>query len=191
MEKESIERNVEDIFSLYTEFGAGDYIGEPVSQMEHMSQAAQFAMAAGVDDELILAAFFHDIGHLLAERLHSDTMDGYGAVDHEKTGAEYLALMGFSGRICSLIENHVQAKRYLTLKRPGYFEKLSDASLKTLAFQGGRMSETEALVFESDPFFAAHIQLREWDEQAKLAGIELLDIEMLKDKASIVLGKRA
>ena len=30
---------VNEIFSLYESYGAADYIGEPVSQIEHMCQA--------------------------------------------------------------------------------------------------------------------------------------------------------
>ena len=58
---------VKEVFSLYEKHGDEDYIGEPVSQLEHMSQAALLAEEEGYDDEVILAAFFHDIGHLCAE----------------------------------------------------------------------------------------------------------------------------
>lgn len=180
MKNASIDVRVEDIFELYTSFGADDYIGEPVSQVEHMSQAAELAIAGGADKEMVLAAFFHDLGHLLASRVHAESMDGYGAVDHEKLGSDYLNQMGFSRRLCSLIKNHVQAKRYLTLTRPGYYDKLSEASLKTLEFQGGRMTESEADRFEADPWFKDHIRLREWDEQAKIEHVPVLDIEMMK-----------
>ena len=54
----------EEIFGLYDRYGGEDYIGEPVSQVEHMSQAAALAQNEGHDDEVVLAAFFHDIGHL-------------------------------------------------------------------------------------------------------------------------------
>ena len=36
---------VEEVFGLYRQYGTDDYIGEPVSQIEHMSQAAELAMA--------------------------------------------------------------------------------------------------------------------------------------------------
>lgn len=51
------EQAIADVFGLYEQYGTADYIGEPVSQLEHMSQAAQLAMAEGVDDEVVLAAF--------------------------------------------------------------------------------------------------------------------------------------
>ncbi len=189
MENLLIQAKIADIFELYTAFGADEYIGEPVSQLEHMSQAAAFALGEGADDEIVLAAFFHDIGHLLAGRVHAASMNGYGALDHEQLGADYLESMGFSTRICSLIKNHVQAKRFLTLTRPGYYEKLSLASLKTLEFQGGIMTESEAERFRLDPWFEEHIRLRIWDEQAKEVAVPVIDIEKIKDLANKLLLK--
>jgi len=58
------EETAEFIISLYHQFGNEDYIGEPVSQLEHMCQCAELAEKEGYDEEVILAAFFHDIGHL-------------------------------------------------------------------------------------------------------------------------------
>lgn len=165
-----IQQRVDEILSLYEKFGNEDYIGEPVSQIEHMCQCAQLAEASGADEELILAAFFHDIGHLCEFAFPEKKlqhMDGVGIVDHEKLGATYLLSKGFSEKIANLVQSHVQAKRYLTFKYPEYLEKLSKASVKTLAFQGGVMTKEEAEAFESDPLHKLYIQLRRWDEEAK------------------------
>ena len=162
------EKTAEEVITLYRQFGEEDYIGEPVSQIEHMCQCAQLAEAEGYDEEVILAAFFHDIGHLCEQIMPVKQMDGYGIVDHEKLGADYLLSKGFSETIASLVENHVQAKRYLTLRYPDYYDQLSPASKKTLEFQGGRMTQDEAISFEADPLFELHIKLRRWDEKAKL-----------------------
>jgi predicted HD phosphohydrolase len=89
-------------------------------------------------------------------------------VDHEKLGAGFLLNLGFSEDIASLVRNHVQAKRYLTYRYESYYNKLSEASKKTLEFQGGRMSAGEAALFEEDKLFELHIRLRQWDEKAKL-----------------------
>ena len=172
---------VEAVFGLYQQHGAEDYIGEPVSQIEHMSQAAQLAMAEGFDDEVVLAAFFHDIGQLCAEG--AENMGGYGVVSHERLGADYLREAGFSERMARLVEYHVQAKRYLTLRQPGYYALLSEASIRTLGYQGGVMSEAEADAFERDPLCALSLRMRAWDEQAKHANVPLIDLHMLKDKA--------
>ena len=50
---------VDEVFALYENYGDEDYIGEPVSQLEHMSQAAALADEEGYEDEVVLAAFFH------------------------------------------------------------------------------------------------------------------------------------
>ena len=181
----SPEQAIADVFGLYEQHGAADYIGEPVSQIEHMSQAAQRAMAEGFDDEVVLAAFFHDIGHLCGQG--GENMGGFGVVSHERLGADYLRRMGFSERLASLVEYHVQAKRYLTFSQPGYYARLSEASRRTLAYQGGVMSLGEAQAFEQDPLCAVSLRMRHWDEQAKELNVPLLDLEVLKAKARKVL----
>ncbi|MBL7767983.1 MAG: HD domain-containing protein [Flavipsychrobacter sp.] len=170
------------IFSLYEQFGAEEYAGEKVSQLEHMVQAAQLAMEEGYDDEVVLAAFLHDVGHLLPVHDVSETMDGYGVMDHEKVGADWLLSLGMGERMCKLIASHVNAKRYLTWKYPSYYEQLSDASKKTLEYQGGRMEEAEAKAFEADPLFDLYIRMRTWDEAAKIEGKPLPELEELKQK---------
>lgn len=181
----SAEQAIAEVFGLYERHGAADYIGEPVSQIEHMSQAAQRAMAEGFDDEVVLAAFFHDIGHLCGQG--GANMGGYGVVSHERLGADYLRRAGFSERLAKLVEYHVQAKRYLTFSEPDYYARLSEASRRTLGYQGGVMSAEEARAFEQDPLCAVSLRMRHWDEQAKEMHVPLLDLELLKAKARQVL----
>ncbi|MFZ5970532.1 MAG: phosphonate degradation HD-domain oxygenase [Bacteroidota bacterium] len=183
----SIEQRLDHLFSLYRQFGDADYIGEPVSQLEHMSQSAQLAINEGYDDEVVLAAFFHDIGHICVQADEQNQMGGFGAKRHEQIGADYLRSLGFPERVAQLVENHVQAKRYLTCRFPNYYQQLSEASKQTLAWQGGPMSEEEARVFEQDPLFETSLLLRKWDELAKETNLPVIDLELLKDKARRVL----
>ncbi|VVN49444.1 phosphonate degradation HD-domain oxygenase [Pseudomonas fluorescens] len=176
------EQVIAEVFGLYERFGDSDYIGEPVSQIEHMSQAAERAMAEGFDDEVVLAAFFHDIGHICAAE-SAENMGGFGVVSHERLGADYLRRAGFSERMARLVEYHVQAKRYLTLKEPGYYERLSEASRRTLAYQGGVMTIDEAEAFERDPLCEVSLRMRQWDEQAKEMWVPVMDLGLLKEKA--------
>lgn len=171
---------VDEVFALYEAHGNDDYIGEPVSQLEHMSQAANLALAEGYDDEVILAAFFHDIGHLCAAGSAVESMDGMGNVNHEQIGADYLLARGFSNRVAKLVNGHVIAKRYLTYKYPEYFDKLSPASRVTLGFQGGPMNAIEAATFETDPDLDIIIRMRFWDDEAKLTEIPVDNINQLK-----------
>ena len=177
MKIEEANKVADEVLDLYIRFGNEDYIGEPVSQIEHMCQAARFAERENYDEEVVLAAFFHDIGHLCEHIMEVEYMDDYGIVDHEKIGSIYLSGKGFSKRITKLVASHVDAKRYLTFKNPAYYEKLSEASRKTLTFQGGKMSPEEATQFENDELFTLYLTLRNWDEMAKEKGIPLPPLE--------------
>lgn len=183
----TVEQKVNEVFSWYLLRGTDDYIGEPVSQIEHMSQAAQLAMVEGYDDEVVLAAFFHDIGHICKPDADAASMGGYGVISHERIGAEYLRTCGFSERVAKLVESHVQAKRYLTLRKPGYYAQLSEASRRTLEYQGGVMTEDEADAFEQDPLCQISLRMRQWDERAKVANVPVIDLQVLKDKATNLL----
>lgn len=187
MKKEEAEIIVNEIFSLYENHGNADYIGEPVSQLEHMCQAAQLAEEEGYDDEVVLAAFFHDIGHLCEFIMPVELMEGVGVLDHESIGQAYLVNKGFSERIAKLVRSHVEAKRFLTFKFPAYFEKLSDASKLTLQHQGGRMNAEEAEAFETDPMFELFIKMRTWDDLAKITNKALPDLNRYKQMAVLHL----
>ena len=182
---------VAEVFSLYEQYGNADYIGEPVSQLEHMSQSAQLAMDEGFDDEVVLASFFHDIGHICVMNNEENNMGGFGVKSHERIGADYLREKGFPERVAKLVENHVQAKRYLTFKNPEYLKQLSEASKKTLEFQGGVMSEQEATLFEHNPLFETSILMRKWDELAKETNLPVIPMTIMKEKALRMLSNNS
>lgn len=178
--KSMLQQRLDAIFGLYEISGSNEYVGEPVSILEHSFQAAQLAENEGFDDDVILAAFFHDIGHFLPNQ---NEMNGLGNISHEIAGANFLYKNGFSNRIASLVRNHVEAKRYLTFKFPHYFDKLSEASRQTLAFQGGRMTEREAQAFEQMPMFELYLSMRHWDDTAKEVELKNPDLEKYKKLA--------
>jgi len=178
--EEKITATVAEIINIYISYGNEDYVGEPVSQIEHMCQCAELARASNASDDVILAAFLHDIGHLYAmafPETEASYMDKFGLVDHEKIGADYLLKKGFSPDVASMVANHVEAKRYLTYKDENYYHQLSDASKKTLDFQGGKMNEAEAEAFEKNPLHNHYLTLRRWDEQAKIVKTPLPDLQ--------------
>lgn len=178
--RQTIAKITNEIFDLYEKYGQADYIGEPVSQIEHMSQSAQLAIKEGYDDDVVLAAFLHDIGHICVQSLEESSMDGYGTKSHEQIGADFLREKGFPEKMARLVEYHVQAKRYLTFKFPEYYDNLSEASKRTLEFQGGKMNSIEASKFETDPLFEISIAMRKWDEQAKEIGVPIIPLSELK-----------
>lgn len=112
--------NIDDLFNLYITYGNQNYIGENVSQIEHALQSALAAEKDGYSNEVVLAAFLHDSGHLLGQKLNEPQMKAsgtvYGVVDHEKLGACCLRSLNVPENICYLVENHVFGKRYLVYK---------------------------------------------------------------------------
>ena len=162
--------NADRLLSILESAELVDYFGEPVSQQAHALQCANLAKQSNADEETILAALFHDIGHL-CESDSSVNKSSLGVIDHDVVGAHFLKQYGMSDKVCRLVLGHVQAKRYLTYINPAYFESLSDASKATLALQGGPMTKEEAIAFETDPLFSLKIKIRNWDEQAKVIGL--------------------
>ena len=112
---------------LFEAHGNSNYIGEPVSIIEHSLQAAYFTKkkSAVEDQELVIANLLHDIGHALGlEVKQKMEMDGCGVVDHEHVGANFLLKLGFPERVCKLTRAHVQAKRFLCFDRADYYANL-------------------------------------------------------------------
>lgn len=159
------------VMSLFNERGGEEYFGEEVTQLQHAVQAAEIARELRPDDpEFITAAFLHDLGHIcISQDSEAKLMDGFGLKNHEKAGADFLLGLGFSEKVARLVECHVEAKRYLVSTDASYFEALSEASKITLMHQGGKMEAEEIAIFEADPFFVLHIELRRIDERAKSA----------------------
>ncbi|GAB2791677.1 HD domain-containing protein [Rhabdobacter roseus] len=170
------QETLREIRELFDQFGREPYYGEEVSQFEHAAQAAELARRDGYDEEVQLAAFLHDIGHMLPVTDPADLMEEYGRRDHESAASDWLQERGFSQKVGTLIENHVNAKRYLTYKYPEYLRALSHASLQTLRFQGGPMPEAEATAFEQNPHFGLIIRMRRWDEAAKMTDYPTPDL---------------
>ena len=65
---------------------------------------------------------------------------------------------------------HVEAKRFLATTEAGYIDRLSAASLQSLALQGGPMSQAECEAFRANPFHDAALKLRSYDEMGKVVG---------------------
>jgi 2-amino-1-hydroxyethylphosphonate dioxygenase (glycine-forming) len=64
--------------------------------------------------------------------------------------------------------------RYLTAVDPAYYDGLSEASKQSLRFQGGPFAGDELEAFEQDSLKDEMVNLRKWDDHAKIVGIENL-----------------
>jgi gamma-butyrobetaine dioxygenase len=159
------EEVVDLLGELFEQQGASEYLGEPVTQAEHMLQAAAGAQAGGASDALIAASLLHDVGHFTGPVSGADLMAGTDN-RHSHVGADWLAAW-FPEAVTEPVRLHVAAKRYLCAVEPDYFDRLSEASVYTLNVQGGPMSTEEATRFAENPFAEDAVALRRWDEAAK------------------------
>ncbi|MEY9929976.1 phosphonate degradation associated HDIG domain protein [Catenulispora sp. GP43] len=156
---------VDQIAALFAGEGGAEYLGEPVTQAEHMLQAAALAERDGAAPSLVAAALLHDVGHFTGAVHGRDLMAGRDN-RHSHQGADWLATW-FGPKVTEPVRLHVAAKRYLCAVEPDYFGKLSEASVYTLSVQGGPMSAQEVAAFEADPHAGDAVRLRRWDEAAK------------------------
>jgi gamma-butyrobetaine dioxygenase len=150
--------------------GARDYLGEPVTVLDHLLQAGALAEAAGAPPALVAAALLHDAGQLL----EADGTAGLSGAElmagrdnhHGERGAAWLASW-FGPEVTEPVRLHIAAKRYLCATSPAYYGLLSQASRYTLSVQGGPMGEAEARAFGALPGSREAIAVRQWDDQAK------------------------
>lgn len=160
--------NADALLQVLVERGHGQYGYERVSQLEHALQCAQLAEAAGEPPALIVAALFHDLGHLVdgadVTRLER------GQDDRHELRAVQRLRRSFGAAVIGPIVRHVAAKRYLCATERGYLEALSDASRASLALQGGPMTPVEAQRFGQQAHAAEAIRLRRYDDAAKVPG---------------------
>jgi [1-hydroxy-2-(trimethylamino)ethyl]phosphonate dioxygenase len=177
------------LFHRLAERGQGAYGLSAVSQLEHALQSAALAESRHLGAALIVAALFHDVGHL---RTASDEAFAARGVDdrHEQVGAAILARM-FEPQVTDPVRLHVTAKRYLCTVEGDYFERLSPDSVRSLELQGGRMNPGERAAFEAEPHHLAALALRRIDDDAKVPGLRVPALEHYRPMAERVLGGSA
>lgn len=159
---------VDTVLALLAREGGDQYGGEAITQREHALQAATLAREAGAPDALVAAALLHDVGHLI-HRLGEDHAKRGIDDRHEALGAKWLARW-FEPAVTEPIRWHVEAKRYLCAAEPGYFARLSEESVRSLALQGGVMDGAQAAAFAARPEAQDAVRVRRWDEEAKIVG---------------------
>ena len=137
---------------------------------QQMLQGATIAEQKGYSENIFVSALLHDVGHFTSEFgifSMDDTKDRF----HENSGAEVLQDF-FPKLVTDCVRYHVAAKQYLCATHPSYFDRPSAASLHSLNFQGGRMSEDEIKDFERNPNLKEIIAVRYLDDVGKHAHME-------------------
>ncbi|MCC9308338.1 TauD/TfdA family dioxygenase [Kitasatospora sp. RB6PN24] len=167
---------LDELAALFEGAGAGEYLGEAVTQAEHMLQAAALAQRDGAPDALVAAALLHDVGHFF-DRHSTAAVSGHQLMAgrdnrHSETGADWLARW-FPPSVTEPVRLHVAAKRYLCTVEPAYRARLSEASEFTLQVQGGPLTEEQAAAFAELPGAADAVAVRRWDDEAKDPGADV------------------
>ncbi len=147
------------LVDLLAEADAVTY-GERCSMRAHQLQTAAAAHSAGADDDLVVAALLHDVGHLLGEA------GEWGLPDHAEVAARWLGPW-LPEPVVAPIRLHVAAKRHLVAVDPAYAAELSEASTITLAQQGGPFDEAGSAAFLAEPHAERAMALRRFDDLGK------------------------
>jgi phosphonate degradation associated HDIG domain protein len=155
----------EQITALFAERGHLSYEGEGITQLQHAWQCGRLARQARATAELELAAWLHDLGHLMTGLADTPTRRGIDDA-HEALAAQALTGL-FGAAVAEPVALHVRAKRHLVAAQPGYARTLSPDSVRSLALQGGPMTPRESRDFLALPHAQEALRLRVWDDRAK------------------------
>jgi len=177
---------VADLTDVFNRLGHLRY-GEGVSQMQHALQTAHHAKLDAAPPAMIVAALLHDIGHMM-QKAGEDAADLGIDTRHEQISAGFLA-RAFSPEVTEPVRLHVAAKRYRVTVDPAYLERLSPASVQSLALQGGPMAPGEVETFLTDPMAQAALRLRSYDEAGKAPDAEVAGFETYHDLLRAEIGR--
>ena len=165
-------RFVDELVGWLLSVGRRTYDGH-VTLLEHALQTAALARIHGARESQVVAALLHDLGHPLADVVGAT---GEERLAHERLAASWLGRY-YPAAVTEPIRLHVEAQRWLVAMEPGYVGTLSPSSLASLADQGGPMRPEERPAFEAEPFAAAALSLRRWDEEASKPGLRVPGLE--------------
>ena len=150
---------------IFDRRGEEEYLGEPVTMAEHMLQAAYLAEKQREDEEIIVAALLHDIGHFTSE-FGMFSMGDRHDKHHEEAGAKVLERF-FPSIVTDCVRYHVAAKRYICATDRDYLSRLSEASIHSLQLQGGPMTPEEVAAFRKHPNAGEIVRVRFLDDAGK------------------------
>ena len=121
---------VELLFQYIREKGKSNY-DEMVTQYEHAIQTAYWASKQTADNQLIVSALLHDIGHLLIDEDSSKNSFLDEDLYHESLAADYFKEL-FPKAILDPIRLHVPSKRYICTVQKEYYAKKKTSALKNV-----------------------------------------------------------
>ena len=170
---------VEKIITLFEKHGDSEYGGEVITQGEHALQAAHLAVEEACPANIIVASLLHDIGHLLHALPEDAPEQGIDDL-HEELGFHFVSKY-FKDAVAEPVRLHVAAKRYLCTREPDYVGHLSEPSIISLELQGGKMNEESCVAFEQNPYYKDAVQVRRFDDLAKVPHMAVRPLTYYRD----------
>jgi predicted HD phosphohydrolase len=156
--------------SLLRSQQAWETCGEPVSLLQHALQCAYQAELHGASDAMVVAALLHDVGWLIR------TTPDESEARHSEIAAAVLG-QWLPEAVTEPVRLHVAAKRYLCTVDETYPLALSAASARRLEEQGGTLDARQMVRFVATKYAPQAVQLRRWDDQAKVVGAKVPGLE--------------
>lgn len=170
---------VDFLIDMFNTRGQDEYLGEAISQADHMLQCAVVADQFDAKESVVLASLLHDVGHFMHD-YDFDCADHGIDSEHENVANDFLKKF-YPPEVTEPVRMHVDAKRYLCTVEDDYFDKLSEASVHSLKLQGGRMSDDEVKKFQESPHLQDALDLRRYEEAGKVEGVATPKIEAYRD----------
>ena len=139
-----------------------------VTMLAHALHIAANAAADRVDDDLVLAALLHDVGHIVGRS------GSHGDPDHAELGRGYLR--PWLPTTITRADPPPCRRQAMpsSAATTDYAARLSEASRITLAQQGGAFDAAACAAFDGQPHAARAVQLRRFDDEAKRTDVEPL-----------------
>ena len=176
--------SVNFLFTRLAERGTRSYGLSAVTQLEHALQSAALAAEQHLGNQMVVAALFHDVGHLVYDldvHLAEDGIDD----KHEELSANALEPL-FGQSVSEPVRLHVASKRYLCTTETDYYAKLAEDSVISLQVQGGLMSDAELETFRQNPHYQMGVALRRIDDQAKIPSLQVPKLDSYRAVANAI-----
>lgn len=175
---------IREVFALYEVYGNERYLDNTITFLQHSSQTAHMATREGFEDEVIVAAFLHNIGSLISQLPKSQITNQ--DTSFERMGGAFLKERGFPQDVVDLIQSQLIARRYLTHKYSGFYKALSMQQQDYVLSHGGPLDPHDAIDFEKYELFRPSVRLVLWQEKAKEPALEGIHFSVIEAKARYI-----
>ena len=155
-----------NIFGIYEKFGGVLHHSKPLTYLQHANQTALIAEKESDDSNIILGAFFHEIGDLLKLKKQLEPGNTPETRLPTTSGSDFLRLYHLPYPICDLVEGYPNLERFTASINNTYYAKLSTEMKERINNNGGLMTQEEMIRFINNPLKERFYSLNNWSNLA-------------------------